>query len=141
LNVQAAIPYLIYNGNTLNNFTANIQSDKNMMRYAVSLGSMKSGNIHLSKTTLAGNIQNNTIDFSVNITDKESGNKLLIAGNVKQEEQGLFIRLDEKKLVFNNQRWQIPDDNYIKINNEGLYVHQFTLSNTSQQLALYTDGE
>ena len=139
LNLVVNIPVLDYDGSDLNDVKAEIHSNKNTMNYSFTLYSFRSGSINLPKTSLSGNLQKNTIAFALNIIHKDSGNKLFIAGNVKQQGQKYMLNLDDK-IVFNNQKWQLPADHDISFKNSGIYVHELVLNNNQQSITLRSDG-
>lgn len=139
LNLVVNIPVLAFNGSNMNGLLAEVHSDKNTMNYALGLTSFRSGSINLPKISLSGNLQKNTLAFALNILHKDSGNKLFVAGNVKQQDQKYILRIDQN-LVFNNQKWKLPDDHYISFNNSGIYVNDLVLNNGLQTMSVKSDG-
>jgi hypothetical protein len=141
MNISVAIPVLEYKGNTLTNFRTEIHSNANEINYSIVLNSLRSGSLHLAQTKLEGQIKENNILFALNVTHKDSGNKVLVSGNMKQDEQWAYHLHLNERLVLNNTVWQIPADNIIRFKNGGIYANEFSLRNEQQLLSVRSDGE
>jgi len=141
LNLVVKIPVLEYDGNNTNDVNAEVHSDKNAMNYSFAVSSFRSGSINLPKTNLYGNLQKNILSFALAVFHKDSGNKLFVAGNIKQKENEKYVFHLDQNLVFNNQKWLLSQNHDIIFENSGVYVQELSLNNNQQSITLRSDGK
>jgi hypothetical protein len=139
LQINATTEGFTYKGNNLQAFNAAIKSDAKALQYSVSFNSFKAGAINLSKTILNGSLKQNILDFTFRITDKDSGDKIAVAGNVHSSDHRFILHLDNDKLVLNNQKWIVNAENYIRTGGPAGLVMEMELSNGSQSVKMHTD--
>lgn len=140
LNMLLNVPVLEFKYNKINDLKLEIHSNSKNLNYSIAMSSFNSGSIHLPKTNLWGKLENNLLGFSLSVIHKDSGNKLLIAGEIKQEAGRKYRLHIEQNLVFNNKKWLLPQDNYISIKNGGIYVHNLVISNEQQSITMGSAG-
>lgn len=140
LNVLVNVPVVQYSGIKINDLHAEVHSGNESMNYDFSVTSLKDGNIYLSKTSLSGKLQDNAINFSMSVIHPDSGNKLLASGNVKQERDEEYALHLDHDLVFNNRKWQLPENNTVVFKGGGLYVHDFVLSSEGESITAASSG-
>ncbi|MBC7383767.1 MAG: translocation/assembly module TamB [Bacteroidia bacterium] len=141
LNIVVASPVIQYNGIKINDLKLEFNSDKNNLSYALAITAFKSGSINIPATSLKGKLQNNVIDFSLAVVHKDSGNKLLIAGNIKEmETEEKYILHIDQNLIFDNKKWVLPVDNFISFKNAGIYMHEITLTDHKQTIIMSSEG-
>lgn len=98
-------------------------------------------NIEMTNTTLKANIEQNNIDFDLNIQDRSSKDKYVISGLVHQPELGNYeISLKPDDLILNYSRWSVSTDNKITIANNGININNFLLGRSDQQLKINSLG-
>lgn len=143
LDLVASVPGIVYGGTSLDNLQAEIHGSRSELAYSVSFDRMQSGSVKLAETSLKGALENDSLDFALKVHDVDSANKLIIAGTVAQPTKKEYvIRINNKNLVFRNQRWNLPGDNYIHFQaGNGFYVHRLDLSFGQQLLSINSEQE
>ncbi|MDP1725227.1 MAG: translocation/assembly module TamB domain-containing protein [Bacteroidota bacterium] len=140
LNLILKAPLVQYKGKLITGINLEVHSNNRNLNYAFSIASLKSGNIQLPDTKFSGKLENNMLHFSLDIIHKDSGNKLYIAGNLKQEAGRKYTLHIDQNLVFNNMKWQLTPDNHIRFINGGIYIQHFELSNQHQSISMSSEG-
>lgn len=140
LNLVFFAPLVQYKNTLLSDLNLEVHSNTRSLNYAFSINSFQDGNIRLPLTKISGQIENKVLSFSLQVIHKDSGNKLLIAGDLKQEAGRNYLLHIKENLVFNNMKWQMTPDNYIRFINKGIYVHHFEMSNQDQRITMNTAG-
>ncbi len=140
LNLILKAPLVQYKGKQITDLVAEVHSNNHSLNYTISITSLNNGSIHLPDTKLSGKLENNRLHFELNVIHKDSGNKLHIAGNLKQEPGRKFMLHINEDLVFNNMKWKLTQDNLIHIFNGGIYVQHFELSNQHQSISMNSAG-
>jgi translocation and assembly module TamB len=139
LNLAASAPEFGYSGYNADSIRANINADSGAMTYGVSFLRLKNKTINLAQTSLKGSVKDSTVFFALKIEDKDSGDKLILGGDIAQDSSKSFVlHIDNKTLTIDNQKWALPGDNGIHYSPTGIYVHDVVLSNSGQSLAVHS---
>lgn len=100
---------------------------------------IKSGStIVLDSTFLVASVANNTIDFGLDIKDKQQKDKFSVGGILKQADNGdLVFSLKPDDFLLKYEPWAVARENRITIGaNGGVNANNFTLSRQGQQLSI-----
>ncbi len=138
--INASIPKLIYANNEISNGVLKINNQDNALLYNLSLGVLKNSQFEIPKTSLIGKVENNTVDYELNIKDIENKEKYVINGDFKNVLGASVIHLNPEKLLLNYENWKIDSNNFIKLEEKGLMVSKFELQNDGQLLAVQSEN-
>jgi hypothetical protein len=137
-NISIQSPYIVYGTNIINdvNFTAGTK--KGALTFNTSLKEYKNGtSIAVYATTLDGTLQNNNLDFTLNIKDPKSVSKYTLSGVLSQPSANKYsFSLKPGNLLLNYNKWNINADNSIQYFNKDIAAHNFVLSQGAQSLTL-----
>lgn len=136
LTVKGTIPKVIYAGNTITNGRLDIHNESNALKYSLLIDEIKSASLVLPKTSLTGQIQNNLLDYRLQVLDKTDKERYLLSGNLKAVNNDAEFRLNLDGLKLNYQPWQVANDNVLKFGENGIYANNFVLSNSGQSIKI-----
>lgn len=134
-SIEANSSYIEYDQQAVNNFKAKVVSDEDKVTYDFSVAGISSGSVFLPKTSLSGKAQDNVIDFAVSVIHPDSGNKLLIAGDInRQKATETVIHIDDGAIVLNNEKWTIEANNRITIAQKGINIRGLNITHNDQSI-------
>src|SRR5690606_1531366 len=81
--INGSIPRLNYANNEISNGVLKVRKEDNALLYDVSVGTIKNAQVEIPKTLLVGKLEDNTIDYALNIKDAENKDKYVISGIFK----------------------------------------------------------
>ncbi|MES2240054.1 MAG: translocation/assembly module TamB domain-containing protein [Bacteroidota bacterium] len=137
--INASIPSLNYANNEISNGVLKVNTKDNALLYDVSLSKIKNSQFEILKTSLIGKIENNTIDYSLNVKDLENKDKYLISGVFKGSLGAALISLDSEKLLLNYENWTLNKNNEIKLEKNGIVVRDFILQKDQQSFTVQSE--
>ncbi len=131
-------PSLDIGSNKLRNLELRAGTNQNTIELASTIEKITSGaNLELDNTTLNAAIANNTIDFNLNIKDKEARSKYNIKGLLQHPRQQHYqFALNPDSLILNYDKWGIATNNRLLITPQGFNASNFVLSKNGQQLSI-----
>ncbi|MGZ4048565.1 MAG: hypothetical protein ACXVNN_04325, partial [Bacteroidia bacterium] len=137
-NLSIKSPYTIYNGTIINNAIVNAATKNGALAFNTSFTQIKNGTaFSIYATTLEGALQNNNLNFSLNIKDQKSTDKYTLTGLLSIPSGANYtFSLKPGNLLLNYDKWNINEGNSIQYINGGLQAHNFVLSQNNQQLSL-----
>lgn len=139
--LNAAIPKLIYGGNTLTNAVLKVDTKDMAILYNLMVDDLQNDQFQLPYTSLTGTIQNNTADYILQLKDLNDKEKFLIAGTLEAKKGNNDIHFDPKNLLLNYESWKIDPDNVIRFGAQGIYANNVALSKDGSNIALQSESE
>lgn len=136
LQIKGNIPRIVYAGNTISGATINVEAKENALDYNLSVATVENGDFKLPKTVLSGKVENNIVDYALQINDTSDKEKYYLAGQLEHKTDENIFKIDAEKLVLNYENWKVNPENSIEFGNNGLYINQFELSNAGNQLKI-----
>jgi len=135
-------PHIVYGTSVIDSVNLNTKTKNGSLTFNTSLRRLISGSsFSMYATTLNGTIQNNNIDFILNIKDPESKNKYILSGSLDQPElQKYVFSLKPDNLLLNYTKWTVNKDNKIQYFNNDLNAHNFILTQGAQELSINSAG-
>ena len=140
IQINASIPSLNYANNEISNGVLKVSTQDNALLYNVSLSKIKNAQFEIPKTTLDGKLENNVIDYALNIKDLENKDRYFISGVFKDSLGASIINLNPEKLLLNYENWTLNSNNEIKLEKKGIVIHDFVLQKDQQSLAVQSEG-
>ncbi|MDB5283959.1 MAG: hypothetical protein JWO06_3034, partial [Bacteroidota bacterium] len=141
LDVNISVPVFTYGSSSLDDAKVKVSANKDALDYKISVANTKSGPLNLAETKLEGNVKDNKVQFGLSVYDRDSAYKLIIGGNLAQEQRKQYkLHLNHDKLVINNTRWHLPEDNFVRFDSSGFFANDLNLSNGEQSLMAQSEG-
>lgn len=135
LESELYMPYLRYKGITLDSLSFSIKGDSTHLNFKAGLANLLADPVHIGRTSLEGKLENKKLllDFL-----SYSGNEkvVYIASELTQANDTTLIHINPSALLFNKEKWTIPEDNRIALAKNFLEFKNLQLERNSQLLTL-----
>lgn len=141
-NISLNSPHIVYGTTIIDSVNLNAGTKNGALAFNTSLRRFISGSsFSIYASTLSGTIQNNNIDFTLNIKDPDSKDKYSLSGSLAQPELNKYVfNLKPGNLLLNYNKWTVNNENEIRYFNNDLNAHNFILSQGDQQLSINSAG-
>ncbi|MDO7172313.1 translocation/assembly module TamB [Mariniflexile sp. AS56] len=139
--INTFIPRLNYASNEVSNGELKVTTKESALLYDLSFGKIKNEQFEIPRTILNGKLENNTVDYTLNIKDLENKNKYLISGVFKDSVGASIISFNPEKLILNYEDWKIDDTNLIKLDKNNILVSNFKIEKEQQSFSIQSDGD
>ena len=136
LHIKGSVPRIVYAGNTISGASLNVEAKETVLDYNVSVTTVENGEFKLPKTSLSGKVENNIVDYALLINDTLDKEKYYLAGQLEHKLDENIFKIDAEKVILNYEKWTVNPQNSIEFGNNGLYINQFELSNSGNQLKI-----
>ncbi|MDQ6890126.1 MAG: translocation/assembly module TamB, partial [Bacteroidota bacterium] len=113
------------------------------LNFNTSLKQIKNGSsLAVYATTLGGRLQNNNLDFTLNIRDAKSVTKYNLSGLLSEPSLDNYrFSLRPDSLLLNYEKWTVAANNSIQYFNKDITASNFALSQGNQKMAINSVGE
>jgi len=137
-NTSLDAPLIIMGANRIQKIKMNAETSGNAIKLTTGIEQYSSGiTMNIYATTLNANISDNKINFLVNLKDIDNKNKYRFGGLFGQPQTNLYtLKLYPDSLMLNYDKWNISNDNLIRLNNGDVNISNFAISNGKQQLSI-----
>ncbi len=140
LEIKGTIPRIVYADNTIADGKINIEAKENALEYQISVATIESGSLKILFTSLSGKVENNILDYALEVKDAKDKQQYFIAGNFKAEDSKNIFKIDAENFVLNYDKWNIDPENTVEFGGKRLYVNKFFLSNSGNELKIQSQG-
>ncbi|MEP6595975.1 MAG: translocation/assembly module TamB domain-containing protein, partial [Ginsengibacter sp.] len=141
-NAFISAPYILYDTYFIDNLNLTAATKNGALTFKTSLDQFKSGtSLALFATTLDASLQNDNLDFTLNIKDAKSVSKYTVSGLLSQPSLNNYsFSLKPENLLLNYRKWTINNGNSIQYVNSDITATNFVLNQGSQQLSINSVG-
>ncbi|HET7118729.1 MAG TPA: translocation/assembly module TamB domain-containing protein, partial [Hanamia sp.] len=141
-NISLKSPHIVYGTSIIDSLNINTGTKDSSLAFNASIRHFKSGSsFSVYATSLDGTIQNNNIDFKLNIKDQNSKDKYSLSGKIDQPALHKYVfSLSPENLLLNYNKWTVNTDNKIQLFNNDINAHNFVLSHEGEQLSINSAG-
>ncbi|MNQ44422.1 hypothetical protein D3C85_581760 [compost metagenome] len=140
LEIKGTIPRIVYADNTIADGKINIEAKENALEYQISVATIESGSLKIPFTSLSGKIENNILDYALEVKDAKDKQQYFIAGEFKAEDSKNIFKIDAENFVLNYDKWNIDPENVIEFGGKRLYINKFFLDNAGNELKIQSQG-
>ena len=140
LEVKGTIPRIVYNGNTIADGKINIEAKGNALEYQFSVATIESGEIKFPRTSLSGKVENNLLAYALETKDTKDKQQYFIAGELLHNDSKNILKIDAANFVLNYDKWNINAENNLEFGDKRLYINQFYLENSGNELKIQSQG-
>ncbi|MCV9926589.1 translocation/assembly module TamB domain-containing protein [Flavobacterium sp. LS1R49] len=141
LEIKGTIPKLIYAGNTISDGKINIEAKDTALEYQVSASPLQSGDFKIPYVGVSGKIENNVLEYALQVKDKEQKEQYFIKGELLHENNKNTIKFDSDNFVLNYDKWNLDPENCVEFGDKRLYIDKFYLENSGNQLKVQSQNE
>ncbi|MFB3386543.1 translocation/assembly module TamB domain-containing protein [Flavobacterium sp. LAR06] len=140
LEIKGTIPRIVYGDNTIADGKINIEAKENALEYQISVATIESGSLKIPFTSLSGKIENNILDYALEVKDAKDKQQYFIAGEFKAEDSKNIFKIDAENFVLNYDKWNIDPENVVEFGPKRLYINKFFLVNSGNELKIQSQG-
>nr|WP_317044623.1 translocation/assembly module TamB domain-containing protein [Flavobacterium frigidimaris] len=140
LEIKGTIPRIVYADNTIADGKINIEAKENALEYQISVATIESGSLKIPFTSLSGKVENNILDYALEVKDAKDKQQYFIAGNFKAEDSKNIFKIDAENFVLNYDKWSIDPENVVEFGGKRLYINKFFLANSGNELKIQSQG-
>ncbi|WP_264529126.1 translocation/assembly module TamB [Flavobacterium sp. N502540] len=141
LEIKGSIPRIVYAANTIADGKINIEAKENGLEYNASFGTIESGSLKIPFTSLSGKIENNVLDYALEVKDVKEKQQYFIAGDLKHDGSKNSFRIDAQNFILNYDKWNIDPENLVEFGGKRLFVNKFYLENSGNELKVQSQGD
>ncbi len=136
-------PLIIMGSNRIQKLQLKAGSSQNAINIKTTLEQFSSGpSMIIYATNLDAKIADNKINFLVNLKDVNNKNKYRFGGIFNQQEPGIYsLIVNSDSLLMNYDKWNVAENNIIKLNNNDINVSNFIISKSGQQLSINSTSQ
>lgn len=138
LVVNATMPHVVYNNNTLDSGKVNINGTDSALTYNISLNKLATPDIQLWQTTAQGRLNGNEITADIAIADSAKKERFALNAKLQQNDKEQVLQLGND-LVLNYKKWQVSQPNKIVFSAQGFYAQNFGFTNGSESINLNSE--
>ena len=139
--LNGTIPKLIYGDNNITNAIIKIDKVNNSLVYNFFIDDFQTAQFQLPHTTLFGKLEDDILDYNLQIKDLKDIDKYYVAGKLTTSNAISEIILDPNKLLLNYENWAISPENKIQFGKNNLFVNNFELSKTGNSIKIQSQSE
>ena len=138
--LNGAIPKLTYGENTITNAVVKVETQDKALVYSLIIDDVQNKQIQLPYTNISGKVQNNVLDYTMQLKDVKDVERYFIAGNLQAANGNNEVSLDPAKLLLNYESWKISSDNLIRFGRKGIYADNFELSKDGSSIKIQSQS-
>nr|WP_314834713.1 translocation/assembly module TamB domain-containing protein [uncultured Flavobacterium sp.] len=139
--LNGAIPKLIYGDNTVTNAIFTVDTQDKALVYNLIVDDIQNTQIQLPYTSISGKVQNNTVEYALQLKDLKDKERYFIAGTMNAANGNSEINLDSEKLMLNYESWNISPENLIRFGKKGIYASDFELKKEENSIKIQSQSE
>jgi hypothetical protein len=139
--LNAVIPKLVYGENKITNAVLKVETKDEALVYSLVIDDVQNVQFQLPYTNIYGKVQNNTVDYTLQLKDLQNKEKYLIAGTLKASNGDSDINLDPTNLMLNYESWKIAPDNLIRFGKNGIYANDFELNKDGNSIRIQSQSK
>jgi translocation and assembly module TamB len=130
------LPFVEYDTIQIVKTTLSMTGNANTLTYKGGLDGVVSSSFRVRKTSLLGDVRNNTATFTATFKDSVDKDRYAVAGLLQNVENQYRIRFRRGGLLLNYAPWQVDSTGYIQYGKEGLLINKFNIERGEQRLAI-----
>jgi TamB, inner membrane protein subunit of TAM complex len=139
--LNGTIPKLIYGDNNITNAIIKIDKVDNSLVYNFFIDDFQTSQFQLPHTTLFGKLEDDILDYNLQIKDLKDVDKYYVAGKLTTSNAISETILDPNKLLLNYENWTISPKNKIQFGKNNLFIDDFELSKTGNSIKIQSQSE
>ena len=130
------MPYLEYDTIKVRNVKMKMAGNNTKLTYSGGLDGVVLTGFQIRKTSLIGDVSNNTATFNATFKDSVDKDRHAVAGLLQNIDNQYRIKLKRGGLFLNYTPWQVDSTGYLQYGNAGLLVRNFNINRGQERLAV-----
>ncbi|WP_299669997.1 translocation/assembly module TamB [uncultured Polaribacter sp.] len=126
-------PHINYSGNELDSLAFSMNTDKDNFNFNLGFKNITAGPLDVPKTIITGNQKNN--ELALNFLGFHEGKKLMnVNTSITGSRERLKFTVNNKDLVLNKHKWEIPETNEIILTDSVISFSDFRITKGNQSI-------
>ena len=138
--LNGTIPKLIYGSNTISGALLKVTTQDKSLVYSFIVDDIQNANFQLPYTNISGKVANNIVDYTLQLKDAKNTERYLIAGTLKSENGNSDINLNPSNLILNYEKWNLSEENLLRLSKNGIYANKFELSKDKNSIKIQSQS-
>jgi len=130
------MPYLEYDTIKVQKVTMKMVGNATKLAYSAGLDGVIFTSFQVRKTSLSGDVNNNTVTFKATFKDSVNKDRHAIAGLLQSVDNQYRIKLINSGLFLNYTPWQVDSTGYIAYGKTGLLIRNFNINRGQERLSV-----
>jgi hypothetical protein len=130
------MPYVEYDTIKVKNVKINLAGNATKLIYSGGLDGVVLSSFQVRKTSLSGDVSNNTATFKATFKDSVDKDRHALAGLVQSVDNQYRIKFKKGGLFLNYTSWQVDSTGYITYGNRGLLIRNFNINRRQERLSV-----
>jgi translocation and assembly module TamB len=139
-NFNMGMPLLVYEGLSVDSMFLDIFSTEDALQFRLNIAEVSNPAITLPNLAFTGNIANNFLNSTLTITEEDGRVRFGMPLNAQSLQDTLLLTFYPGDFILNYQSWNIPENNYLLLLDNGFIVHNLVLEREGQFLSANTRG-
>jgi hypothetical protein len=136
LRANLTMPYLEYDTIKVRNVKLKMSANATKLSYSGGLDGVVLSGFQVRKTSLIGDVSNNTASFKATFKDSVEKDRHAVAGILRSIDNQYRINLQKGGLLLNYAPWQVDSTGYLAYGKTGLLVNNFNINRGQQRLSV-----
>ena len=136
LDADLSIAHLVYSNITMDSLMINVNSDASKLNYSVHLSEISDSAFQVKNPTVIGLIENNNAEVKLQFTDDAGKERFVLGGAFTSMETDYRFHLFPSQVIFNYEKWNVPEDNYLLFGKDKLLAHNIRLENNDRLISI-----
>ena len=139
--IKGKIPKIVYNGNTISGAVIDVNTKGDSLVYDVVVDDISNKSFGLPYTKISGTVANNVANYDLLLKDAKNKDQYAISGTLEAKDNNNTIKLNSDNFLLNYEKWTIPSDNSVVLNDKGLLVDNFILENNGSSIKVQSQNK
>lgn len=136
IQLNGNVPQIVLGDLQIDSTKLAVESDPNRLNYELTIHKINNGSMQIHQTHLYGSASQNNLSVNLNVQDDQGKDKYHLAGMLSLNQDTYKFSFAPDSLLLNYHKWEVPEDNYIIYQPEGLVANNLKLENTGQYLLI-----
>ncbi|CAM3942900.1 translocation/assembly module TamB domain-containing protein [Flavobacterium antarcticum] len=141
IDIKGKIPKIVYNGNTISGAVIDVNTKGDSLVYNVVVDDISNASFGLPYTKISGTVSNNVANYDLLLKDAKNKDQYAISGNLEAKDSNNTVKINSDNFLLNYEKWTIPSDNSIVLNDKGLLVNNFKLENNGSSIKVQSQNQ
>ena len=141
IEIKGNIPKIVYNGNTISGAMIDVNTKGDSLVYNVVVDDISNASFGLPYTKISGTVANNVANYDLLLKDIKNVDQYSISGTLEAKDNNNTVKLNSDNFLLNYEKWTIPNDNSIVLNDKGLLVNNFRLEHDGSSIKVQSQNQ
>lgn len=139
--LNASVPNLVYGEDSFTNAVISINPQDIGLVYSLLVDDIQGSPIQSPYTNIFGKVQNNILDYSIQLKDIKDKDRYFVSGTLKALDENSEINIDPKTLLLDYDTYNLSQDNAIRFGKKGVNVSDFEIGSDGNTIKIQSQSD